>query len=212
MSRFNTNKPTSKTTNLAGGEAYKQSSKFEIVSVLLTSFVQDQFYRKAEDGLKRFKELIQSEPNKEFIAKAALYARNVFGMRSISHVAAAELAHLVRGESWTRPFYANVIRRPDDATEILSYYLTTYGKPIPEALKHGIAQGLSKFSAYQLAKYRGEGKGLKLRDVVNLVHVRPNANNEEAFKDLMNGNLKSFDTWETKLTLAGSDADQKKVA
>lgn len=209
MARFNTKKPTSKTTNLAGGQAFKQSDKMELVSLLLTNFVQDQFYRKADDAIARLTQIIGGLSDKKFAAKAILYARNVFGMRSITHVGAAVIANLVRGEQWTRAFFASVVRRPDDATEILSYYLATYGKPIPNALKDGLALGLSKFSDYQLAKYRGNGKGLTLIDAVNLVHVKPQDKNSEAFNALMENRLRSDDTWESMLTAAGSDVAKK---
>ncbi len=44
MSKFNTTLTgTTKTTNYAGGDAYKQSSELELVSILLTSFVTDTF-------------------------------------------------------------------------------------------------------------------------------------------------------------------------
>lgn len=39
MARFNRKATGTKTKNLAGGEAYKESSKLELVSILLTSLV-----------------------------------------------------------------------------------------------------------------------------------------------------------------------------
>src|SRR4051812_41349974 len=122
MSKFNTARQGTKTTNLAGGEAYKQTPKLELLSILLTSFIQNQYYRSAGDTLSRVRELVASEADKKFIARAAIYARNEFGMRSISHAVAAEIAHTVKGEGWTKAFFDKVVHRPDDITEILSYY------------------------------------------------------------------------------------------
>ena len=55
MSKFNTNLEKGKTltTNLAGGEAYKQTDELALVSILLTSFVNDQFYRNAKTFLEK---------------------------------------------------------------------------------------------------------------------------------------------------------------
>lgn len=209
MARFNTQAVGTKTVNLAGGEAFTESPKLELVSILLTSFAQDQFYRSADDTLGRLCALIDKIPDKSFVAKAAVYARNEFGMRSLSHVAAAELAYRLQGQGqrkdWRIRFIDGVIRRPDDITEILSYYTAKYGKPT-KMLKKGIARAFGKFDAYQLAKYRGEGKGFKLIDAVNLCHPKPAEINSEALKSLVAGTLRSEDTWEAKLTKAGQAA------
>lgn len=204
MSKFNQPSPGTKTTNLAGGEAYSQSPELELVSILLTSFAQDQFYKSATEVFQTLKNLIFL-CDKLFVAKAAVYARTVFGMRSISHVVASELAKYVHGEPWGKDFYNTIIYRPDDMMEILAYHTANNGK-VPNALKKGFAKAFDKFDTYKLAKYRGEGKGFKLVDVVNLVHPIPVVGNADAIRSLIKGELKSFDTWETELTKAGQTA------
>jgi 60 kDa SS-A/Ro ribonucleoprotein len=97
-----------------------------------------------------------------------------------------------------------VVRRPDDATEILAYYLANFGKPLPNSLKKGLGSALGKFDEYQLAKYRGEGKAISLVDVVNLCHPRPTEKNAEALAKLVNGTLRNTKTWEAGLTQAGA--------
>jgi 60 kDa SS-A/Ro ribonucleoprotein len=206
MSRFATKTKgvtrTPDTVNLDGGLAYRQDAKLELASLLATSFVTDGYYRGADETLNRLRELIgQVDP--VFAAKAAVYMRNTDGMRSITHVTAAELASRVKGEEWTKRFFDKVVRRPDDATEILAYYLNQFGKPLPNSLKKGLGLSLGKFDAYQLARYRGEGKDISLVDVVNLCHPRPTAKNRDALAQLVKGTLRNTDTWEAKLTQAG---------
>ena len=208
MSKFNTKSTGTKTTNLAGGEAFQESPELEFISILLTSFVQDQYYRSASDGINRVKALVKA-CDKEFCAKAAIYARNEFGMRSISHVVAGEIAKQVKGKEWTKRFFDKVVYRVDDITEILSYYKGEYKKPLPNSLKKGLAKAFDKFNEYQLAKYRGEGKQLSLVDAVNLVHPSPFNGNADALKKLVNGELVSKDTWESELTKAGQNAESK---
>jgi hypothetical protein len=207
MARFNLfgrNRKEEKTINKAGGEAFAQTPELELVSLLLTSFAGEQFYRSGTATFDRLKELIAA-CDKEFAAKAAVYARTRFGMRSISHVAASELAKHITAHSWAKDFYNAVIHRPDDMTEILAYHMANNGK-VPNAMKKGMAAAFDKFDAYQLAKYRGENKAVKLVDVVNIVHPKPTEKNAEALKDLVNGRLRATDTWEAALTKAGQDA------
>jgi len=175
--------------------------------------VKDQYYRSANDQITRTQELVRGLADKEFLAKAAIFARNEFGMRSITHVVAAEVANTVKGADWTKDFFANVIYRPDDMTETLAYYLSAYGKPVPNALKKGFAKAFGKFDGYQIAKYRGDGKNVSLVDVVNLVRPVPTEKNAEALKGLVKDTLRSTETWESKLTAAGQTAttDEEKA-
>lgn len=204
MSRFNQTITPAKTVNLAGGEAYKQTPELELISILLTSFADDSFYRSANHTFDRLKELVRI-CDKKFAAQATVYARTQFGMRSITHVAASELAKHISGEKWAKDFYSAVVYRPDDMLEILSYHTSKNGK-LPNSMKKGFAKAFDKFDAYSLAKYRGEGKGFKLIDVVNLVHPKPTEKNADAIKALVKGELRSFDTWETELSKTGQIA------
>ena len=192
-----------KTRNLAGGQAYGESQKLELVSILLTSFLEDKFYRSGDATVKRLRALVSQIADKEFVAKAALYARNDAGMRSVSHLVAGDLANQVKGAEWTKRFFDRVARRPDDVLEVLACYMALHGKPLPNSLKKGLGAALARFDAYQLAKYRRGGAELKLVDAVNLVHPP----HSEALGALVNGTLAPAETWETKLTQAGQGAE-----
>jgi hypothetical protein len=86
---------------------------------------------------------------------------------------------------------------------MLAYYGNKYGKPFPNSLKKGVSLGLAKFDAYQLAKYKGDTKEVKLVDVLNLVHPKPAHGQAVAFKKLIHGDLKNTETWEAKISKAG---------
>jgi len=215
MSKFNTTVTKSKTLteNLAGGQAYAQSNELALVSMLLTSFVNDQFYKSGSTTLKDLKALSEKIKDKEFVAKAAIYARDKFGMRSITHGLAAELTSQLTGFDWVKNFYDKVVVRPDDMTEILSYYLsnkTDKSKPkFPNALKRGFAAAFHRFDDYQISKYKMSNKEVKLVDVVNIVHPIPTDRNREALNLLINDKLKNTDTWEAKLSAAGQTAENE---
>lgn len=193
------------TVNLAGGEAFTESPKLELAALMLTSTLQGQYCRSADVAAQQLRKLIAQIDDKKFVAKAAIYARTKAGMRSVSHLTAGELARAVKGQPWTATFYDRVVHRPDDALEILAYYLAAFGKPIPNALKKGLGAALSRFDEYQLAKYRKSGAEISLVDTVNLVHPP----HTEALKKLVDGTLAAAETWETKLTQAGMAAESE---
>lgn len=206
MAKFNEKtEGKSVTTNHMGAKAFKAKPEFELVSILLTSFMENSYYETSKETLKRMTDTLEKVDPK-FAAKAAVYARNEFGMRSVSHVLSIELLKHISGQSWGKNFFESIVRRPDDMTEIISYYFSKGNKTLPSSLKKGFAKAFDKFDKYQLAKYRGEKKEISLIDVVNLVHPIPTQKNESALKELVAGTLKSTDTWESKLTKAGQTA------
>lgn len=205
MSKFNsTKKPAVQRTivNLAGGSAYSETDKLHLASILLTSFMGDQYYSSADETRNRLIGLIP-KAGPEFAAKAAVFARREFGLRSVTHVVAAEIARLVKGESWTRDFLRAVIRRPDDILEILSYYIAIHKKPIPNCMKKGLGSALSSLNEYSLAKYKSGAKELSMVDAVNLLHPK----HTPGIEKLIKGTLPAAETWETKLTQAGQAAE-----
>lgn len=204
MARFNTAVHPLRTVNLAGGPAYVQSPELALVSLLLGSFAKNDYYRSADQTLEALVQLL-SRVDSKFAAKAALYARNEFGMRTVTHVIGAELVYANRHQhQWSvASFLKKLFRRPDDAMEVWAYYTTKYGKrPIPNSLKRGTSEALAEYSAYQIGKYKGEGREWNLRDLVNLTHPK----RTEAINALMTTGISS-DTWETGLTAAGQEGE-----
>ncbi|MCE5242649.1 MAG: TROVE domain-containing protein [Syntrophobacteraceae bacterium] len=214
MSFFNFKSSAPKAVNRAGGTAFAESPRLELASILLASFVQDQYYRSADGSMNRLIELIDAIPDRRFAARAAIYARANFGLRSVSHVVAGELLSRVKGEQWMKRFLSKVIQRPDDMTEILACYQAKFGRsPVPNALKKGFAEAFARFDEYQLAKYRKRTGVVSLVDVVNVCHPRPTEGNAKALRLLVADELRSEGTWESALTRAGQAArsDEEKA-
>ncbi|MFN4079963.1 MAG: TROVE domain-containing protein [Saprospiraceae bacterium] len=209
MARFNAIKTsTSKTENLAGGQAYRMSHEAELVNILLNCFLDDQFYRSAEDTMKRIVKLL-IPVNPEFVAKAAVYARREFGLRSVTHFIAAEMVAAASGKAWGAKFYDRIVRRPDDMLEIMAAFRAIGSLNPTNAMKKGFAKAFDRFDSYQLAKYRGVNREIKLVDIVNLVHPKPTIKNVKALKALMADELRNTKTWEAMLTKAGQSAENE---
>jgi hypothetical protein len=182
-----------------------------LLSILTTSFMNDQFYRSEKGTIEDLENAFNSLKDKKFAAKSAIFARNEFGIRSITHLMSALIAKNVKCEQWTKDFFDKVTRRVDDITEILSCYIGKYGKPIPNSLRKGLKKAFDKFDRYQLAKYKAEKKDISLIDAVNLVRPIPNDKNKEALKSLIDGNLKQQNTWESELSKAGQGENKEEL-
>jgi 60 kDa SS-A/Ro ribonucleoprotein len=203
VSKFNC-KNQMKTVNLSGHEAYKMNDKERLVTQVLTSlFNEDKFYGdNSKDIVETARRVIEKDPR--FAANLCIYARREMHLRTISHVLLGELAKAQGGKAYVRKTAVNSIERADDMTEVLSYYMSTYGRPIPNSLKKGIADKLLSFDGYQLAKYNRSGS-VKLKDLLCLVH--PKARSEEQsnmFKRLLENRLETPVTWETQLSARGN--------
>ena len=206
MAKFNTTQ-TNRTTNRSGHAAYKMADKQKLVTQVLTSFLNEKkFYGDNTAEMQAtIKRVIATDP--QFVANLAVFARREFNMRSVAHLLVAYLAHEVNGKPYARKVANAVTIRGDDATEIMACYLDLFGKPIPNALKKGISDALQRFDEYTLAKYKGDGKAVKMRDLLCL--CRPTPKNEaqsDMWKRLLNGELETPYTWETELSAKGNNA------
>lgn len=206
MAKFNS-ATTNKTVNKSGHVAYKMRDKEKLVTQILTSFFDEaRFYGNNTEEMKQtIQSVIKTDP--QFVANLAVYARREFNMRSVSHVLIAYLAHEVDGKPYTRKTVKAVCLRGDDATEIMACYLNLFGKPIPNALRKGIEDVLQGFDEYTLAKYKGEGKVVKMRDLLCLCRPAPKTTEQsEMWKRCLNNELETPYTWETELSAKGNNA------
>ena len=207
MAKFNTT-ATIKTTNKAGHVAYGMTDKSKLVTQVLTSFINEQkFYGdNTKEMQKTISAVIKKDP--QFVANLAVFARKEFNMRSVAHVLTAYLAHEVEGKPYARKVVKAVSLRGDDVTEIMSCYLSMFGKPIPNALKKGISDAMQGFDEYTMAKYKGEGKDVKMRDLLCLCRPTPKTSEQaEMWKRCLNGELETPYTWETELSAKGNNAE-----
>lgn len=205
MSKFN-NTATIKTTNQDGHVAYSMKDKAKLVTQVLTSFFQEsKFYGdNSADLVATLKNVIKTDP--AFVSKLAVFARREFNMRSVAHVLTGYLAHEVEGKPYVKDTIRGICLRGDDATELMSFYLNTFGRPIPNSMRKGINAVFTGFDEYTLAKYKGEGKAVKMRDLVCLCHPAPKDNAQsEMWKRLLENKLATPYTWETELSAKGNN-------
>jgi len=186
MAKYNTPvvKQVRPATTHQGGSGYTQRPEHELIGILATG-LDNTFYEKEGEREKRFAEVLKTvaSKDKEFAAKALVYARTKFGQRTVTHRGAVELIPFLQGDALGKRFFSKrnrkvneggIVYRLDDMTEILACYLAKNGAKasIPNSIKKGFKDAIENADAYQLAKYQMKGKSVSLVDIVNLVHPR----------------------------------------
>lgn len=205
MAKFNA--PTFGTVNQSGHAAYRMDAKSKLVTQVLTSFFNESKYYgdNSDDMRETMQAVIRSDPR--FASNLAVFARREFHMRSVPHVLTACLAHEETGKPFVRETVRGVALRGDDVTEIMAFYLSTFGKPVPNSLKKGIGDVLTGFDEYALSKYKGAGKAVKMRDLLCLCRPKPkDAEQSALWKRCLENTLATPATWETELSARGNNA------
>jgi hypothetical protein len=172
---------------------------------------EDQFY---EDGVSIAERMAKLVPAvaPETAAALAVEAREVMNLRHAPLLIVREMARHPSHRGLVAETLAQIIQRPDEMTELLAiYWADVLGpmqqrkrQPVSAQIKKGLAKALTKFDAYQLAKYDRDGP-VRIRDVLFLVHAKPkDETQEKVWKELVEGTLAAPDTWEVALS-SGKD-------
>ena len=219
MSKFNNKtRNTTKETNLGGGVGFKRTDlKQEIASVVMNSLLNgDSYYESDSDRIVKIENLMKSQGDAEFLAKAMVYTRTVGNLRSVSHLMGTILTENAKGTSFLRPALRKAIVRPDDATEMVALYSNrNINKMVPNSLRRAIKDNLeTKWDEYQLKKYAGESNSVKLKDIVKLTHPNPKglvtsgkAKDPFVFKRIIESTLDNIQTAQT--VNAGSTGEDR---
>lgn len=200
MTRFNSKVSTSpNATSYEGGSVYNKSIAEEWLNFLFSSYLEDRFYETANKQTSRFIDLTKDMIDMygaEFVAKAALFARDELGMRSVSQLTAAMLNNYQFENK--RQFFANYPHRADDPAEVMAA-IDCLDSKRSHALVRGFGDFISNLSPYALGKYKLNSHKYNMYDVINITHAHSDA--IDAYK---NNVLETPDTWEVAISTATS--------
>lgn len=211
-----------KVVNVAGGEAFEDNARMALYKQVATSLWNgDQYYEKHADWRARFRANVAQvvkEGGFEWALKLACYARDKRGLklRTTPIALLAELSRQPQGDL-IRKYTPKIVLRGDEPAEALSYLSqfwtvrksgsTHTKKTWPHGLVKGLQTVLPKLDEHQLAKYKGEGNALKLRDVFRIVRPTPADEAQRAlWGRAVKGELAVPYTWEVQLS---ASADKK---
>ncbi len=169
--------------------------------VLANMLWEDQFY---VDGKTSADQIVETcaRLSAEEILKVAVMAHKDYLLRHVPLLLVCEA--LKKPNNKAADYIKVICSRPDQMTELLAIYWKDGRKPIAKQLRKGLAKAFTQFDEYSLGKYNRDN-AIKLRDIMFLCHPKPVSEEQpEMWKRLVNNELKTPDTWETRLS-AGED-------
>lgn len=204
MSKFNKNMPgAERAVSYEGNVQFAKNPVEDWCNFIMSCMLENRFYESAEDQMTRYVNLtnqIGAELGWEFVAKAAIFARNELGIRSISELTAA----ILNGQTFDRKrqFFANYFKRPDGISEVFAAIDSLGGKR-SHALVRGAADYLSTLKDYSIDKYKMNGKVYNMFDLINITHAH-----SAAIDRYKNDCLEKADTWEKAISTSASEEEK----
>lgn len=210
MSKFNTKKTgfnsgiiTGKLTDKAGIYSdYELLRRVTLANLLFES----NYYQSADEIMGQIEMLCHQVEGQQII-DLALECRFEQKLRH-TPLWLLILAEEIHGVS-VKEALAKIANRPDMTMDFLQMLKIRNGSyKMSKSIKKGLAKAFDSYDEYQISKYKKSNMELSLVDVVNLVHPKPTADNDQALKGLVDGTLSPANTWETALS---QGADKKET-
>lgn len=208
MAKFNQKKDVViETINKQGGYAIERKPKDELVMQTVCNLVgEPDYYRTAGDGLNDYDKAIDAvlAYDPEFVLKLACYARHQLHLRSAPMYLINRYTMQGNRIEGASRYIDNAIMRADDMTELAALQLAYCGC-ITNPVKRALAKAFLRFDEYQYSKYKGVKHDVSLRDVMFMVHPKPESKERERiFNNIANNTLPPADTWEVKISTQGN--------
>lgn len=174
-------------------------------SVMSCLLWENEFY---EDGISISKRLVDlcAIVSAEELADAAIRAKEEMRLRHVPLLLARELLRKKEGRQAFSCVADKIFTRPDDIAEFLAiYWKDNPNEPLAKQAKKWIGHAFRKFDEYQLQKYNGDKKAIKLRDAMRITRPKPvDAAQAELWRKLVKNELATPDTWEVALSSGGN--------
>ena len=173
-------------------------------SVMSCLLWEDEFYESGQTIGQRIAELVKEVPASE-VARVAIQAKRDMRLRHVPLLLAREMLRTKDGRAAFSGVAEKVFGRPDDITEFLAlYWKDNKSEPLAKQAKRHVGEAFRRFDEYQLAKYNGGQKLVKLRDAIRITRPKPRDEAQaELWRKLVKGELATPDTWEVELSRGG---------
>lgn len=181
-----------RTINHQGGVGFLRDEKTELFLTAVSSLNEDTFYESAKDRRGRIAKLIKAtSQDTEWTLGLVTWLRKEAGLRTIPSIIAAHSvkARLDKGISGSNRYIISAaLGRMDENAEILAYWMETFGRTIPSAVKRGVADSfLRGLNQGSYLKWRGKANrgAVSLVDVINLTHPKPQTDEQASLLKLI---------------------------
>jgi hypothetical protein len=173
-------------------------------SVMSCLLWEDEFYEDGQTIAQRIAALAKEVPAAE-VARIAIRAKVDMRLRHVPLLLAREMLRTKDGRAAFGDVAQKVFARPDDITEFLAlYWKDNKSEPLAKQAKRHVGEAFRQFGEYQLAKYNGGQKAVKLRDAIRITRPKPKDEAQaELWRKLVKGELATPDTWEVELSKGG---------
>jgi 60 kDa SS-A/Ro ribonucleoprotein len=173
-------------------------------SVMSCLLWESEFYEDGQSIGQRIAELVKVVPAED-VARVAIQAKEEMRLRHVPLLLARELIRTKEGRALAKNLFPRVILRPDDISEFLALYWKDHkDEPLAKQVKKRLGDAFRQFDEYQLAKYNGGQKLVKLRDALRITRPKPSSEAQaELWRKLVKGELATPDTWEVELSKGG---------
>ena len=173
-------------------------------SVLSCLLWEDEFYESGQTIGQRLADLVKEVPAAE-VARVAIQAKQDMRLRHVPLLLAREMLRSKDGRATFGEVAEKVFARADDITEFLAlYWKDNKDEPLAKQAKRHVGEAFRRFDEYQLAKYNGGQKAVKLRDAIRITRPKPKDEAQaELWRKLVKGELTTPDTWEVELSKGG---------
>lgn len=189
-----------------GAKASRVSAKERLErSVMSCLLWENEHYEDGKAIGERITELV-GQVSPDDVADIAIRAKSNMKLRHVPLLLTRELMRSKEGRAYAKDLFPQIITRPDDISEFMAlYWMNNPAEPIAKQVKVHLGNTFRKFSEYQLQKWSGGQKAVKLRDAMRILRPKPDNDVESAlWGRLVKGELKTPDTWEVELS-AGKD-------
>ncbi|VTU01419.1 trove domain-containing protein : Uncharacterized protein containing a von Willebrand factor type A (VWA) domain OS=Singulisphaera acidiphila (strain ATCC BAA-1392 / DSM 18658 / VKM B-2454 / MOB10) GN=Sinac_2557 PE=4 SV=1: TROVE: TROVE [Gemmataceae bacterium] len=166
---------------------------------------EDEHYEDGQSIGQRIADLVKQVPAAD-VARVTVQAKVDMKLRHTPLLLARELLRTKEGRAAFGGVAEKVFARPDDIAEFLAiYWKDNKDEPLAKQAKRHVGEAFRRFDEYQLAKWNGGQKAVKLRDALRITRPKPkSAEQAELWRKLVKGELATPDTWEVALS-GGAD-------
>jgi hypothetical protein len=201
------------TTTHEGGDGFRRDSRTALFLACTSSFItENSFYETGDERTNRVVELTHAvapeEGGLEWLLNFVTWLRGPEGnIRTAAIVVAAEAVrglHLARASGaydrisqgaagsateapeTLRRLVAAALQRADEPGEMIAYWTSRYGRPIPNSIRRGIGDAVTRlYTEYSTLKYDTAKASIRFGDVLALCRPQPPADKAVLFRHLI---------------------------